>query len=164
MQLKLMKHPILRYTKFILVIVILNILLSLILAYVSHNYFKGILAKNQIQWESATEEFIVAVLLAPFLETLVLQVGIFKIFNFLVSGLTLEKKIFEYLFIFISSLIFASQHSYNWFYVLSAFIGGVTLNYSYIYFMKKEFYPYLSVVCIHLLYNLSITLIKRLSQ
>ncbi|WP_394803658.1 CPBP family glutamic-type intramembrane protease [Niabella hibiscisoli] len=65
------------------------------------------------------------------------------------------------LFIICSSLLFALMHGYNWLYRVNAFLGGVTLNYSYLYFKKAKFYPYLSVVLIHLLYNLCVFIIKK---
>ncbi|WP_139332336.1 CPBP family glutamic-type intramembrane protease [Mucilaginibacter lappiensis] len=63
----------------------------------------------------------------------------------------------------LSSLLFAGLHTYNWLYTANAFFGGFLLNYSYTYFKKEKFYPYLTVVSIHLLYNLFGFIFKRVA-
>ena len=143
-----------KYIKFILSIVAIHILISLCFSYASKYYLKGILGQNTFIWSSAAEEFFAIVLFAPFVETWLLQVLTFKGFSYVINYTNLGKNIQNYLFILLSSLLFACLHTYNWLYAANAFFGGFLLNYSYIYFKKEKFYPYYAVVSIHLLYNL----------
>lgn len=158
----LAKHHIFKHIKFIFCIVVVNIIIGLLFVIISYFYFKNTLSKNTIKWNSVTEEFLISVIAAPFLETLLLQVATYNIFRYAIKFTNFNETLQNYLFIFLSSMLFASMHTYNWLYVVNTFIGGLSLNYSYIYFKKEKFHPYIAVVSIHLLYNLFGFAIKRL--
>ena len=153
-----------KHLKFIIIVVILNLFFAICVSYLSHNIFEDVLSKNVNKFESIIEEFLIVVIFAPFLETLFLQVLTLKFFNYVTSDTNIKENNKNYLFIVLSSLLFAYLHQYNWLYVVGAFIGGLSFNYSYIYFRREKFYPYLSVVSIHLLHNLCIFSIKTLSK
>lgn len=150
-----------KFFKFTLLVVVINLTLSFLITYLSYYHLDKTLSRNSIVWNSTTEEFIVSVILAPALETLLFQYYSYKLFTYITRDVSLKDKNKEWLFIVCSSLIFSAMHGYNWLYQVSAFLGGVTLNYSYLYFKKAKFYPYLSVVLIHLLYNLCVFFIKK---
>lgn len=149
-----------KFLKFTAVVIFTNLVLSLVIAYLSHNYLDGVLSRNATVWTSTTEEVIVSILIVPFFETLFFQYYAHKLFIYITKNVTLRSGSRDWLFIIGSSLIFSAMHGYNWLYRVNAFLGGVTLNYSYLYFKKANLYPYFSVVLIHLLYNLCIFLIK----
>ncbi len=113
-----------------------------------------------MQWNSSIEEIFIVAILAPFIETLFLQTVPYQLVSYASNQLSLKVKTHHFIYIFLSSVLFAAMHTYNWLYCLGAFIGGLTLNYSYVYFKKQKFYPYLSVVSIHLLYNLAVLVLK----
>ncbi|WP_394365428.1 CPBP family glutamic-type intramembrane protease [Niabella yanshanensis] len=150
-----------KYLKFVFLVISINLLLSVAISYLSYYYLKGILSNNAIIWDSTIEEAIVTILLVPIFETLIFQYYSYKIFLYITKDVTLTDSNKDWLFIICSSLVFSFMHSYNWLYRVNAFLGGITLNYSYLYFKKAKFYPYLSVVLIHLLYNLCVFLLKK---
>lgn len=150
-----------KFLKFTIFVVVINLTLALLIAYLSYYHFDQVLTRNSITWNSTVEEFIVSVLLAPIFETLFFQHYSYKLFLYITRDISIKEKNKKWLFIVCSSLIFSAMHGYNWLYHITAFLGGVTLNYSYLYFKKAKFYPYLSVVLIHLLYNFCVFLIKK---
>lgn len=150
-----------KFFKFTALIVFINLTLSLLIAYISYYHLDGILSRNSIVWNSMTEEFIITVLLAPIFETLFFQFCSHKFFLYIVKDIRLEDKTKDWLFITCSSLLFSAMHSYNWLYRANAFLAGVSLNYSYLYFRKAKCNPYFSVVLIHSLYNLLAFIIRK---
>ncbi len=150
-----------KYLKFVGIIIFVNLFLSILFAYLSYYYFKSILASNAIVWDSATEEVIITLLLGPLLETFLFQYCSHKLFLYIIKDVTLNSKTKDWLFIICSSLLFSAMHGYNWLYRVNAFFGGVSLNYSYLYFKKNKSAPYFSVVLIHAIYNLFIFLLKK---
>ncbi len=150
------------YTKFIFAVVVFNFLLAIIIAFLSNLFFAGVLSENTITWDSTAEEFVVVVLIGPVMETLFFQVASYSFFSYVIKGVKLGSRSKRTLFILSSSLLFAAFHQYNWLYCISAFLGGLSLNYSYLYFKKQRFFPFLSVVIIHSLYNLLVFIVKNL--
>lgn len=95
------------------------------------------------------------VIVAPIFETLLLQVAVFKVVDYAAVKLKFNKKTTDYIFLIFGSLLFSYMHKYNWLYMVAALVMGFVFNYSYLHFKKEKFHPYLSVVCIHFLCNLS---------
>jgi len=135
--------------------------MSFSIAYLSYHYFNGALSRNATAWSSRTEEMVVYVFLAPLLETLVFQLYAYKLVLFLAKKINLPNKLGDWLFVMGSGLFFSACHNYNWPYNVSALLGGLCLNYSYLHFKKAKFHPFLSVVLIHALYNLMVFFIRN---
>lgn len=149
-----------KHLRFAIGIVGLHLIVSFSLACVSRYYLDGVLSHNTIEWKSAVEEFCVVVLVTPILETLIFQSCSYNAFQFLTQKLVIKSPVKDWLFIITSSLIFSAFHWYNWLYHVHAFLGGICLNYAYLYFNRANFYPYLSVVLIHCIYNLLVFFIR----
>ena len=150
-----------KHFRFALAIVALHLLISFSLACLSHHLLDGVMSRNTIEWRSLMEEFCLVVVVAPLLETLIFQLSLYDAFQFLTKKLNLKSNAKDGLFIISASLVFSAFHNYNWLYHVSAFLGGICLNYAYLYFTKANFYPYWSVTFIHCLYNFSVFLIRH---
>lgn len=148
-----MKKRLKHYGSIIISVVVFNILIGISISYISHSFFGGILSTNGIKWESIFEEIVVVGVFAPFIETFLFQTLTYKFFKYVTKDNQMLQKKQNLLFIFLSSIFFAYFHQYNWLYFLNALLGGLSLNACYIYFKNRSFFPYLSVVVIHLLYN-----------
>ncbi|MES2417619.1 MAG: CPBP family glutamic-type intramembrane protease [Bacteroidota bacterium] len=131
------------------------------MSYLSNQFFGRVLSSNVAKWGSWIEELVVVILFAPLLETLLFQVATYAFFKRLIKDLKLPECQIELLFLFFSSLLFAFFHQYNWLYMIYAFLGALSLNGSYLYFLREKFYPYLGVALIHLLYNGMVFVLHR---
>jgi hypothetical protein len=97
---------------------------------------------------SKEEMAFLAVLVAPFLETLFFQFLFYKV---LTGWLGLKNDV---VCILIMSLAFSQMHWYNWLYVVMTFFGGLILNTFYITFRGRTRYYFMLTVLFHALYNL----------
>lgn len=141
--------------------VIINVTLSLLILYIAN--LLGVKTEHKgMIFDSLVEEIILALILAPFVETFIYQSLSYKIIHIPLDYFNLSRNQKNILFILLSSAIFAWAHA-NFFIVkILIMVGGVSLNTAYVYFKEHKFFPYLSVVAIHMLFNLSVTLLKRL--
>lgn len=86
--------------------------------------------------------------IVPLFETLVFQYAVIKIVgNF---GFFKERK---YLITIISALLLSIYHPYSYLYILSTFLIGIVLAYSYLLYDYKEKHPFWVVFLIHCLRN-----------
>ncbi|MGU9538443.1 CPBP family glutamic-type intramembrane protease [Clostridium tepidum] len=93
-------------------------------------------------------EFLVAVIIAPLLETFIFQYGIIKIskkINFLKNN--------NLIIILISSLLFGLQHFYSLSYIVNTTFLGIFLAYAFVVYERKKVSPYWVVCTIHGLKN-----------
>jgi hypothetical protein len=97
---------------------------------------------------SKEEMAFLAVLVAPFLETLFFQ---FLFYKALTGWLGLKNDV---VCILIMSFAFSQMHWYNWLYVVMTFFGGLILNTFYITFRGRTRYYFMITVLFHALYNL----------
>lgn len=104
---------------------------------------------------SSTDMAFLAILLAPLLETFLIQLlpyiffkKICKLKNDLVA-------------VFMMSVLFAFLHWYNWLYIIAAFFGGLILNSFYVYIYKKDDFliAFWLTVLLHTLYNIYATFV-----
>lgn len=89
---------------------------------------------------------VVAVGIAPLLETLLFQ----KTIYFLLSKVGWMRRHKVYI-ILISALIFGSQHFYSFAYAVAATLLGIVLMFAYVVRFRRD--AYWTVVAIHALYN-----------
>ncbi len=101
---------------------------------------------NDINKMSRNEQFLIAVIIAPLIETLVAQ---FMLVETLRQKITNQK-----LLILLSSLFFAFMHYYSWLYIVVTFFGGLILNYYYLEIQKISKYSFFLTALLHSLYNL----------
>ncbi|MCB2361671.1 type II CAAX prenyl endopeptidase Rce1 family protein [Clostridium estertheticum] len=100
---------------------------------------------------SLIEAFIVAVIIAPLIETLIFQYAIIK---YLRKLNILKNR--NLIIILISAILFGLAHTYNLQYVIHTFFIGILLAYSFVVYEKKESSPFWTVCAIHSLRNLTI--------
>ncbi|MBK1897199.1 CPBP family intramembrane glutamic endopeptidase [Chryseobacterium paridis] len=126
---------------------ILSILNFHLFNYLNNNFFH--LETSYHDDLSKKQMFYVAVFVAPLIETVIFQTGLYLILDELFkikNSLTC---------IIIMSVAFAAQHYYNWLYIVATFFGGLILNTFYVIFNKKvPGYSYCFTVLLHALYNL----------
>ena len=95
-----------------------------VFTYINSRYFK---LENAIFEElSEKEMLLLAVVLAPIIETLIFQLFLYRIINKTRINNTL-------IIIILMSFVFSQAHWYHWLYVVASFINGLFLNYFYIY-------------------------------
>ncbi len=118
-----------------------------VFTYINSRYFK---LENAIFEElSEKEMLLLAVVLAPIIETLIFQLFLYRIINKTRINNTL-------IIIILMSFVFSQAHWYHWLYVVASFINGLFLNYFYIYTYKKknELIAVLLTIVLHSSYNL----------
>jgi membrane protease YdiL (CAAX protease family) len=114
--------------------------------------FFGILAKQltgkdiedgAFHFSSKWEEFFVACVVAPLLETALFQQLLYKLLHrFNVKHIWI---------VVIGGLMFGLAHSYNILYMIDAFFGGMILMACYILRVEKQ--PFLTTCIVHALFN-----------
>ncbi len=118
-----------------------------VFTYINSRYFK---LENAIFEElSEKEMLLLAVVLAPIIETLIFQLFLYRIINKTRINNTS-------IIIILMSFVFSQAHWYHWLYVVASFINGLFLNYFYIYTYKNknELIAVLLTIVLHSSYNL----------
>ncbi len=115
--------------------------------YINDTYFQYSSNDNGLEKFSETARFFLIVIFAPLLETAILN--LFP--NWVLRSLKVSNK---FLLIIVPSIIFALFHIYHPLYVAMTFIGGLILNWYYIYCQKNTSYTFLLVSLLHATYNL----------
>lgn len=135
---------------FILIVTILSYIITTPLVIIFNSYDTS---GPNISKLNLFQIVVVASIIAPLLETLVFQSGIYH----LIQCIKFLKRN-KIAFILFSGLFFGVEHYYSFFYVFYAFIMGLILAYSYDLYKKKQVSPFWVVTAIHCLRN-SITTI-----
>ncbi len=93
------------------------------------------------------ERFVLAVLLAPLIETLVLQSFLNSILSFIKIKTTIA--------ILLSSIVFSLTHMYSWSYAFSNLINGIVFNQTY-FITKRRIgeSPFINSFMVHSIHNL----------
>ena len=107
---------------------------------------------------SLIEAFIVSVIIAPLIETLIFQYVIIK---YLRKLNILKNR--NSIIILISAILFGLAHTYSLQYVIHMFFIGILLAYSFSIYEKKESSPFWTVCAIHSLRNLTICILLQIS-
>ncbi len=132
----------------IILFVVINTLNSLLFSAVAY-FITGIgLRNHSIDNMSAINQFLIAVILAPVIETVIFQYALIE---------SIRQKIQPLYACFFSALAFAFVHFYSVYYFLFALISG--LIFAYLYLLEKSVIKgSLLVLTAHILYNLLIYL------
>jgi len=104
---------------------------------------------DAIRESSPIMEFVLVVIIAPFLETLLFQTSIFYVFNkfsFFKSR--------SLIVIILSALAFGMAHNYSLLYIMFGFLMGLVLAYAYHIYLEKLESSYKVVTLIHSIRNL----------
>lgn len=99
------------------------------------------------KFENKSEEFLIAVILAPLLETLVFQ---YAIISFILKKMP-KALLFS---CFISAVFFGLSHSYSIEYVLKTFFSGLLFGSLYITVLTKKAHAIIIVSIAHSIFNL----------
>ena len=139
----------LRPSVFIVVMTILSVVIVLPFLPILHalEEIGGPVGGPSLVEESLVFQFVVAVLLAPLIETLIFQTAPILILRKYSSAR-------PGLIVLVSSLWFAVLHDYDIAYIFYAFLVGLTLAYSYVMYLEKTASAFWVVTAIHALRNL----------
>lgn len=135
-----------RRALFILSFVLVHIAVSFLFTLLSRLTTQGTILKSFLEFDSIYEEFVIVVVAAPILETLIFQYSVFDYGKKWISK--------EWVLIVISAIIFSLGHCYNIIYFLNALVAGLIFGYAYFKAKQLGFRPFISVWLIHSLYNL----------
>lgn len=125
------------------IVILLNIIISLIFDKITTIYdleFKS----DSLTFESKKEEFILVVIIAPILETLLFQ---YLPYFYL-------KKYSAIYTIIISSILFGLSHAYSIIYIIYGLTVGILFICAFFYSIKKYLQPFWLVAFCHFIYNL----------
>jgi membrane protease YdiL (CAAX protease family) len=112
-----------------------------------HDHFFPSLAGNPIDKESLLEQFFVAGIVAPLLET--------WIFQHIANKALVKAGVRNfYVLLIVPALLFGLSHYYNLLYIIAMFFGGAIMNYLYLYCKANGYKAFWWVVLLHSLYNL----------
>lgn len=138
--------------KLIALFILLNTLNSFSFSMLAY-FVTGVgLRNHSISTMGAQDELLIAVVLAPILETVIFQYALIE---------SIRQKIKPLYACFVSATAFALVHCYSVFYFLFAFISG--LIFAYLYYLEKSVLKsFLLVLSTHFLYNLLVYLTKFL--
>jgi hypothetical protein len=127
--------------------ILFKIINAYVFTYINNSFFK--LENRIFEAFSEKEMFFIVVVLAPIIETLIFQLCLFQ---FLIKTRINNQSII----IILMSITFSLFHWYHWLYVLAVFVGGLFLNYFYIYVLKNknELTAVLLTILLHSTYNL----------
>lgn len=123
-------------------------------SWINDTYYHLESNENGLAGHSKLTLFVAFVILAPTLETFLLQV----IPNIILNKCKITNK---YALILIPSVLFGLLHCYYWIYIIVGFIAGMILNYLYLFCKARTNYAFLIVILFHSLHNLYVFLFDR---
>jgi membrane protease YdiL (CAAX protease family) len=136
----------LRKVQLIALFIVVNALNSIAFSMLAHFITGNGLRNHSINNMTAANQFLIAVVIAPILETLVFQYALIE---------SIRQKIKPAYACFLSASAFALVHCYSIYYFLFALISG--LIFAYLYYLEKSVINgFLLVLSVHFLYNLLI--------
>lgn len=147
------------YTKGIFIFASIGLaitLLSGLVQFLFENYFE--FEQNPIEESNKVILFIVAIILAPIIETLIFQFLIIEIVYAFLIFIKLNEKICKCIFaILISSIAFGIAHNIHVLYMITAFFMGFQLAFLYIYYRTRfgRLKAFFACLIVHSLVNLS---------
>ncbi|NFP92699.1 CPBP family glutamic-type intramembrane protease [Clostridium sporogenes] len=138
----------LTYFKFILIITLCTVATSAILGVIDYFFYIEPSANLVVSESNFISEFILVIIIAPLIETLIFQYSIIKFlrnFNILKNN--------NIIIILISSILFGLSHPYSLTYIINTTILGIFLSYSFVIYENKNESPFWVVCAIHSLKN-----------
>lgn len=136
--------------RLIALFILINSINSISFSMLSRLFTNGGLREKAVGGMSAINEFLLAVILAPIIETLIFQYAIIE---------TVRQKTRPIYACLLSATAFALLHSYSIFYFLYALVSGLLFAYLY-YLEKSEWKSFVIVLSAHCLYNLLTFMVK----
>jgi len=128
-----------------IICLLINLTISLLISYINIDY----LEIDYLENKGLPFIFIITVLIAPVVETLIFQYGVIELFFKLKNK---NKVLFAAL---ASAILFSLSHYYNLLYILGAFILGLGFAFFYIIAKsRKDINPFWFLASIHSLLNL----------
>jgi uncharacterized protein len=124
-----------------------SILNGYLFNYINDQYVQYPDTDNGLGKFSAIQKFFMLVLVAPLIETALLNL----LPNIILTKLKITN---EYILVLIPSIVFGLWHYYHPLYMAMTFIGGIVLNWYYVYSKKRGWYAYWLVAFLHAVYNL----------
>jgi uncharacterized protein len=131
--------------KIFLLVLTVKILNGLFFSILNDYYFK--LNTDFDRLEKRDDYLIWLLIIGPIIETLIFQLSL----NKLLVKLKIEN---NYLLLFVPSVLFGLAHHYHWLYVVCTMIGGLMLNWFYLYAKEHGRYAFWLTALLHSLYNL----------
>lgn len=128
------------------------IIQTIIMFFFSLFWWKDV--SESFQFGSLMNQIFLLVILAPVLETLIVQYGIIDF--------TLSKFKSNTLAIILSAIVFGLFHFYSAQYMVATFFSGVLFAFIYLIFKAKNGRPILFVTVLHASYNLFLLIMKHL--
>ena len=130
----------------VLLFIVINALNSLSFSALAYSITGSGLRNHSIDNMNATNQFLIAVIVAPIIESLIFQYALIE---------SIRQKIQPVFACFFSAFAFALVHFYSIYYFLFALISG--LIFAYLYLLEKSVIKsFLLVLTAHTLYNLLI--------
>ncbi|EQB87657.1 hypothetical protein J2Z44_001858 [Clostridium punense] len=136
--------------KFIITILIMEVLFNLLMGPIYIIYIKSIGAVGG-PLENSTLDFgmfLTGVTIVPLIETLIFQLGTIRVLQIFFK--VKNKKVL----MLISAVAFILEHRYSPIYMLFMIFPGIIYAYTFIIYDDKKYHPYLIVATIHALSNL----------
>ena len=135
-----------RIIQLFILILLFKIINGYTFNYINHRFFK--LENAVFDTFSEKELFLLVVIFAPVIETLIFQWFLYQLLD--------KIKVNSVSIVILMSIAFSLAHWYHWLYVIAAFIKGLFLNYFYVYILKNrnELIAVLLTIVLHSSYNL----------
>ena len=128
---------------FIGLVFLIKLLYSYAMVYFLDRYFSNGIRAGQFEFTSFAEEFFIAVLAAPVIETYLILYLPFKY---------LQETIYSFAIVILSSVLFGLLHHYNEYYQLYSFFSGLIYGFAY-YAKLRTGNSFIIVTAVHMLYN-----------
>ncbi|WP_133227976.1 CPBP family intramembrane glutamic endopeptidase [Mucilaginibacter psychrotolerans] len=135
-----------KFAKVFLVCFVFSLCNGYLFDYIGSTFFPG-LDGNPIDKESVPEQLFLACIVAPLIETLIFQYAVIK----LLKRIGIRN---FYLLLTIPAVLFGLSHYYNPLYIMAMFIGGLIMNYLFLYCQANGYKAFWWVALLHCLYNL----------
>lgn len=126
---KLLSHNATTDKQAILYLFLGILVFNLSVAFIMH-FAKLDMGEDPLKGYGFAIDFLASVIFAPFLESIVFNILPIVILRYLWNN--------NAFVILIGALAFAFIHTYSIYYVLFAYVGGVTLNYFYVFVEKRK--------------------------
>lgn len=154
------------YLVFILYFYIASILIFVIPSMFIEEFFNyNIIDNNPIsEVKNKWVFFILILIIAPIIETLIFQIflikGFFIFFFILLENRMNEDKIL-WISILLSSISFGFLHFYDTFYIIIMFFLGFFWGIAYFFCKKRGSSPFITIASLHFLYNITVYFFEK---
>lgn len=134
----------------LLIILLIYIIKGHVIGYIAGRYIDNYGELPSLREESAVYRFFIVVIAGPIIETFIYQYLIFKLYFYLFNKTSSNIVVS----ILVSSVLFSLSHNYNYFAIVSTFLSGLVLGYTYFFANNRYIPPFWCVTIIHSIHNL----------